>query len=226
MKRLISIVLGILSLPFWAQENEVLRNQIFLSGAENSNWAWEVEASYMRRVNSWLGAGAGLNLYHQWTGMIYAEGPSIQVAHDMTIAGWRLSDDSRRASGIQFNPFIHLNTPSLFRLFGACVLLYAEPGALMTIFSDRNVEVDYWTGSNYGVGRTFTSNKGDWFFWSTRLGVSLDDDGFSISAGYLASNVDFYAYTRHIQVENVRLGDNLPHKRFNWGVYVNVGYKF
>lgn len=111
-----------------------------------------------------------------------------------------------------------LNTPTLFHLAGT--------GVLMTFVTDRWIEADYWTGNSYYMARTFNSNKGDWFYWSNRLGISLEDDDFCISAGYLASNTDFYAYIRHSQIENVKLSDHLPKKHFNWGIFVNLGYKF
>ena len=222
MRKVILIILWLLPIILSAQEDKPTNKQISLLGALDSNSAWELEFSYMRRLTSWFGAGAGLNIYHQYSDEITAEGDPVP---GMSISQWILSDKSKRATGMQFNPFVHINTPALFRIEGNGVNLYAEPGVLMTFLSDKNVEADYWNGSGYYVGRTFYGHGGDWLFWCCRLGIALENEYGCLSIGYLASNTDMYSFKRNIHIDNVRLGNNLSKTHFNWAVFVNLGCK-
>lgn len=128
-------------------------------------------------------------------------------------------------SGFQFNPYLHLNTPSLFTIQNLGVVIYAEPGVLLTL-TNKTVDADYWYGNGYYDRRTFSGHHGDWLFWSCRSGLSLEGEMGCFSIGYFASNTDMYAYKRSIHIDNVDLGKNLPKRHFNWGIFLSLGYKF
>lgn len=222
MRKTILIIFYFLSLPLWAQEIPPSKNQLTLSGALDSNDAWEVEFSYMRRLNSWLGAGAGVSIYQQYACNI---NPDVPKLPGQGIPQWILSDQSQHMSGVQFNPYLHLNTPTLFTIQDLGVVLYAEPGLLLTL-ADRNIAADYWYGNGYYDRRTFSGHSGDRLFWSCRSGLSLEGEKGCFSIGYFASNTDMYTNIRSIHIDNVDLGKYLPKKHFNWGIFISLGYKF
>jgi hypothetical protein len=60
-----------------AQEEKIKSNQYTLSGALDSNSAWELEFSYMRRIFPYIGIGAGINIYHQYSDEISASGGNV-----------------------------------------------------------------------------------------------------------------------------------------------------
>lgn len=216
-------------MAIYGQEEEEPENlnQISLSGALDSNVAWEIQFSYMRRIFPWFGAGVGANMYHQYSDEIDVQGdPIADPSAGSSISPWILSDNSQRATGLQLNPYVHRNTPTLFSIEDAGINLYVEPGLLVTLASDRRVEVDYLGNAGYNIACDFSSNRGDWVFWNCRAGVALENNGGSITLGYFASNMDIYAYKRHIHIDNVYLGDYLPHTHFNWGIYLRLGYNF
>lgn len=77
MRKTILIIFYILSFPLFAEEITSNNNQLTLSGALDSNDAWEVEFSYMRRLNSWFGTGAGVNIYQQYANNISPEASKL-----------------------------------------------------------------------------------------------------------------------------------------------------
>lgn len=222
MKKVILIILLIFSLTLNAQEREIKNNQLTLSGALDSNSAWEIEFSYMRRLSPYVGLGAGVNLYHQYYDEISANGPDMPGAY---LAQWVLSDESKRATGMVFNPFVHLNTPALFKVEDLGVNIFAEPGLSMAFLTDKNVEVDYWNKNDYYYGKTFYGHGGDWLYWNCRIGIAMENEDGCLQLGYFASNIDMYSYKRNIKIENIRLGDDLPTTHFNWGIFISLGCK-
>jgi hypothetical protein len=222
MKKAFCLLLCFLPMVLCAQEEKPKNNQLTLSGALDSNDAWEVDFSYMRRFTSWMGVGAGMNFYRQYSDDITASGGSVQ---GQSLPQWILSDNSKKATGLQFRPFVHLNTPALFHIEDAGVNLYAEPGVLMTFLYNRNVKADYWDGSGYYSERTFDGHGGNWLSWNCRLGIALENEYGSLSIGYMASNQDMYDALRDIRIENVRLGDTLPKKHSNWGIFISIAGK-
>lgn len=222
MRKTVILFLFFSSIPLLAQEETINKNQIMLSGAIDSNSAWEFSGNYMRRLNSWLGIGAGLNVYRQYTNEISASGPAMQVTN---ISEWVLSDNSKCVAGLQFNPFVHINTPKLFTIEDAEANVYVEPGLLMTASSNK-IEADYWDGTGYYIARTFHGHGGNWLSWNCRLGIALENDAGILCAGCFMSNMDMYTYKRNIYVGNTRLGDHMPKKKSNWGIYIGIGMKF
>lgn len=222
MKQIAFLFFYFLAIPSFSQEEKMNSNQIMLSGAIDSNSAWELSGNYMKRLNSWFGIGAGLNVFKQYSNEISASGSTLQVTN---ISEWILSDDSKRIAGLQFNPFVHINTPKLFAIEDAEVNIYAEPGLLMTISSNK-IEADYWDGTGYYIARTFHGHSGNWLSWNCRLGIALENDAGILCIGYFISNMDMYTYKRNIYVGDTRLGDYMPKQKYNWGIYIGLGMKF
>lgn len=223
MKRIALILLFQSSLALYAQvEDKPAKNQIMLSGALDSNSAWELGIFYTRRLSSWLGIGGGVNSFKQYYDEFHVSGPVIPGTH---ISEWILSDNSARAGGLQLSTFVHVNTPPLFCIEEAKFNLYVEPGALMTA-STNKCETAYWDGSGYYDARVFSGKGGVNFSWICRLGLALETDFGAINVGYFTSNCDIYANKRDIRIGNVAIGESLPKRHSNWGVYVGVGLKF
>ena len=225
MKKILLFLLCFLPLfsPAAEEEDEKHYNQISLAGALDSNDAWEVEFSYMRRFNSWLGAGVGLNFYAQYVDNIDVHGAPIP---DVGASSWILSDRSKRAAGLQLNPYVHFNTPSLIRIESAGIKLFAEPGLLTTAIAKRKVEKLMPGDSGYTLMQTYTGHGGDWLFWSVRLGATLENDDGAVSIGWLGSNMDMYSFVRHIRIDDILIGDHLPARHLHWGVFISLAYKF
>lgn len=223
MRTFFLIVIIHCSLASIAQDlNRQNNNQIMLIGALDSNSAWELGLSYTRRLSPWCGVGVGMNVYKQYSDEIHASGSDIQGAG---ISEWILSDNSTRVGGLQLNPFVHINTPSLCYIEDAGLKLYIEPGALLTVSSNK-CEVDYWDGHGYYATQIFKGHGGDWLSWACRIGLSLENDFGFVNIGYFTSNLDMYAYKRNIRIGNTTLGDGLPKRHSNWGIFIGVGLKF
>ncbi|MCI1741686.1 MAG: hypothetical protein LKI18_04815 [Prevotella sp.] len=223
IKNIVFIILWIFPITLMAQEEKIKSNQYTLSGALDSNSAWELEFSYMRRIFPYIGIGAGINIYHQYSDEISASGGNVPGT---SISQWILSNNSKQATGLVFNPFVHIKTPTLFHIDEMGVNIFTEPGLSIAFLTDKNVGVNYWNGSGYYDTKTFYGHGGNWLYWHYRIGGSMENEDVVLSMGYFASNIDFYSYKRNIRIENVRLGDNLPKKHFNWGIFISLGYKF
>lgn len=223
MKRITLIFLLLGSLALYAQgEDKPAKNQVMLSGALDSNSAWELGLFYTRRLASWFGIGCGVNGFEQYSNEIHVSGPVIQGTH---ISEWILSDNSARVGGLQLNTFVHVNTPPLFCIDDAKVNLYMEPGVLMTVSSNK-CEATYWDGHGYYITRVFSGEGGVCVSWICRIGLALENEFGTVNIGCFTSNCDIYANKRNISIGNVSFDENLPKRHSNWGVYVGVGLKF
>jgi len=217
MRKLAFTLICLCSSVVYAQDGRVA-NQISLSGALDSNSAWEVGLSYMRKISSWFGVGVGANVYSQYSGEIKASGENMQGT---SISEWILGGNSGRVAGIQINPFVHLSTPSLFSFQGADFTVYAEPGLLLSLSSNK-CGVVFWDGRGYYVTRMYRGKSGDWFSGICRLGVSLENEYGVFNLGYFLSDFDMYSFKRSIRIGATVLGDYMPNKHTNWGIYIVV----
>lgn len=221
MKKLFYILL-LCSISHIIKAQEKQNNQIVLSGAVDSNDAWELKFSYVKKLKEWFGLGIGLNVYKQYYGGITVSGPPI---HGVGINEWILSDNSRCAGGVQLNPFIHINTPTLFHIQDFKADIYMEPGVQMTITSNK-LEADYWYNNGYYLSRTFEGHGGKWFSWNYCMGVELENEECLFGLGYFISNMDIYSYKRDIKIDKIRIGDYLPSPQKKWGLCICIGLKF
>lgn len=225
MKYIVYLLFLLLPMNIYGQEKENL-NEASVSVGVNSNDCWELEGAYLRRLNPYIGIGAGIHFFNQYSTKISGQGPYISgTPTNISIPAWTLSD-SKKPAGLSLNPYIRLNTPKLFKIFGGSVSLFAEPGMYLTWYLDKNQYVYYWDGEGYNIQKSFHDKKGDWVYWNARTGISIGDESATLSIGYSASNLDVYSYRRNIVVDGVNLSKDLPKKHFLWGLFVSAAYKF
>lgn len=214
------VVLFLLTAPFntfpktnESHEEERLRHHVAVSGTLSSSDTYSIEGEYHFMLMKYLGIGGAIGYWSNYFDDGKASGP-----------GWSVSDDFNKPSNLYLRPSLILKSPGL-KYKETTWSLFAEPGIMLNI-PYRRVEIESTRRGPWVEYDYISTNEGQWLALELRLGINIDIDQLSFSAGYFMSNLDIYSQYRHLSYRGVSFKDYYPDKPFMQGGYLTISYSF
>ncbi len=191
------------------------RNSISLGGELTSQSTWQLDLSYHYMLSPYVGVGASVGLWKQFSYDGVPEGN-----------GWILSEDNRAAENFYLRPSLRLISPSVMKIADMKIKLFAEPGFMMNIpYSSVTISLLNEHGIERDVANAHT-NKGTWYAADCKLGLNIYAGDISLWLGYKFSTLDAYAMRRELVYDNKRFNDFYPKKKHLHGGFLAVSYNF
>lgn len=222
-KFFIAIIFFLLYHNLHAQSSQksINKSLLTLTIGLNTNDAYDFEFSYHYMLSHYLGIGGGIGYFRQW----YNEYLPIGAAHEEWDS-WVLSESDRKVGKVYFHPSIHLFSPTLFKIRKYDFLFTGELGTQILIpYSGLYIEYIN-SNTNDSKLKYISTNKGDYFFWSAKGGVTLRAYNSALTIGYGISNLDIYSSRRNLNIEKKSFSEFYPPKKMTHSLFLSLNYFF
>ena len=183
----ITFILGIAFFANAQSKPSELKRKIALNGELLSCDTWQVDASFHYFVCPYIGLGGSIGMWKQYM----ADGiPSGR--------GWTVDEDHENVENFFIHPSISLVSPCIAKIGEGHFNLFVEPGIMMNIpYCNVFVTLLDDRGSTIGYKKVST-NKGRWYAFDYKIGLSLTYDQFGCSIGYIHSDLDIFGMRRNM----------------------------
>ena len=191
-----------------------LKNKIALNGELLCD-TWQIDASYHYFVLPYIGFGGSIGMWKQYT----VDGiPSGR--------GWTVDEDYENVENFFIHPSISLVSPCVAKIEEGYFNLFFEPGIMMNIpYNNVLVALLNERGSTIGYKKVST-NKGRWYAFDYKIGLSLTYDQFGCSIGYIHSDLDIFGMRRNMIFDGKLFNAYYPERKNPHGCFVSFFYLF
>ena len=211
----ITFILGIAFFANAQSKPSELKRKIALNGELLSCDTWQVDASFHYFVCPYIGLGGSIGMWKQYM----ADGiPSGR--------GWTVDEDHENVENFFIHPSISLVSPCIAKIGEGHFNLFVEPGIMMNIpYCNVFVTLLDDRGSTIGYKKVST-NKGRWYAFDYKIGLSLTYDQFGCSIGYIHSDLDIFGMRRNMIFDGKLFNAYYPERKNPHGCFVSFFYLF
>lgn len=186
--------------------------RLSVTGELNSADAWRLETGCHWFPVSYVGLGGSLGLWKQYSSTWVPNGQF-----------WCIDEDSKRTQNLFVQPSVVLFSPDIFRKSDYAIRLYGELGAMINIPYDKAC-IDIFQ-NEYRIPESYeyiSSNKGEWCFFDSKIGLSLRVEYVAITIGYSYSTLDVYAQRRTMRYNNEGFARFYPRNKGTHGAFLSI----
>ena len=211
----ITFILGIAFFANAQSKPSELKRKIALNGELLSCDTWQVDASFHYFVCPYIGLGGSIGMWKQYM----ADGiPSGR--------GWTVDEDHENVENFFIHPSISLVSPCIAKIGEKHFNLFVEPGIMMNIpYCNVFVTLLDDRGSTIGYKKVST-NKGRWYAFDYKIGLSLTYDQFGCSIGHIHSDLDIFGMRRNMIFDGKLFNAYYPERKNPHGCFVSFFYLF
>ena len=211
----ITFILGIAFFANAQSKPSELKRKIALNGELLSCDTWQVDASFHYFVCPYIGLGGSIGMWKQYM----ADGiPSGR--------GWTVDEDHENVENFFIHPSISLVSPCIAKIGEGHFNLFVEPGIMMNIpYCNVFVTLLDDRGSTIGYKKVST-NKGRWYAFDYKIGLSLTYDQFGCSIGYIHSDLAIFGMCRNMIFDGKLFNAYYPERKNPHGCFVSFFYLF
>lgn len=212
----ITFILGIAFFANAQSKPSELKRKIALNGELLSCDTWQVDASFHYFVCPYIGLGGSIGMWKQYM----ADGiPSGR--------GWTVDEDHENVENFFIHPSISLVSPCIAKIGEGHFNLFVEPGIMMNIpYCNVFVTLLDDRGSTIGYKKKVSTNKGRWYAFDYKIGLSLTYDQFGCSIGYIHSDLDIFGIRRNMVFDGNRFDEYYPKRKNPHGCFISLFYIF
>ena len=211
----ITFILGIAFFANAQSKPSELKRKIALNGELLSCDTWQVDASFHYFVCPYIRIRGSKGMWKQYM----ADGiPSGR--------GWTVDEDHENVENFFIHPSISLVSPCIAKIGEGHFNLFVEPGIMMNIpYCNVFVTLLDDRGSTIGYKKVST-NKGRWYAFDYKIGLSLTYDQFGCSIGYIHSDLDIFGMRRNMIFDGKLFNAYYPERKNPHGCFVSFFYLF